>query len=66
MLPDMNRLKQLLSRLRDLELRLVAPHEEAILEVGKQAVREELTRLAHALHDNSYWHEAPQEQRHVG
>lgn len=55
MLPDLDRLKQLLERLRELEMRLPAPHEEPILEVGKLALREEVTRLAHALHDNSYW-----------
>ncbi|MGE3173415.1 MAG: hypothetical protein AB7O97_12390 [Planctomycetota bacterium] len=55
MSPDLNRLKQLLGRLRELELRLPTPHEEGILEISRMAVREEVTRLAHALHDHSYW-----------
>ena len=55
MSPDQNRLKQLLDRLRDLENRLPAQHENGILEVGRMALREEVTRLAHALHDETYW-----------
>ena len=58
MLPDLVRLKQLLQRLRDLELRLPAPHEVAIHEVSRLALREEVTRLAHAVHDNSYWRDS--------
>ncbi len=66
MLPDLARLKQLLNRLRELEMRLPAPHETAILEVSRHALRDEVTRLAHALHDNSYWQtDLGQAQRHA-
>ena len=66
MLPDLNRLKLLLDRLRELELRMPAPHERPILEIGTLALRDEVTRLAHALHDNSYWqHTAERDQRHA-
>lgn len=65
-MPDLDRLKQLLSRLRELETRTPAPHEGSIVEVGRLALREEVTRLAHAIHDNSYWQQGAAQERHAG
>lgn len=55
MLPELERLKQLLARLRELEDRMAQPHEQPILDVGRTALRDELSRLAHSLRDHSYW-----------
>lgn len=49
-----DRLESLLSRLRDLESRVPCESERPILEVGVAALRDEVSRLAHSLHDLSY------------
>ncbi|HLQ36906.1 MAG TPA: hypothetical protein VK348_03830 [Planctomycetota bacterium] len=51
---DRDRLSLLLGRLRDFELRLALPHERAIVEVAKLVLRDEIGRLAHAMHDLAY------------
>lgn len=54
MTSDRERLQLLLGRLHDLERRLPLPHERAILDVARSALRQEVSRLAHALHDLRY------------
>ncbi len=51
---DRTRLMQLLDRLREFETRQPAPHERAIVETSRMALCDEISRLAHALHDTSY------------
>lgn len=54
MSPDQRRLDVLLDRLRHFERCLPMAHERAILEVAKDALREEISRLAHRLFDRVY------------
>jgi hypothetical protein len=54
MTTDRERLQMLLMRMRELELRLPLPHERAILDVARQAVREQLSQLSHSLFDLGY------------
>jgi hypothetical protein len=62
---DRDRLELMLSRLRELELQLPLPHERPILETARLALREEASRLAHALHDLSYWQDT-RTRKHAG
>ena len=49
MSPEHVRMQLLLARLGQLDLQLPAPHERAILEVARQALRDELQQLSHRL-----------------
>jgi hypothetical protein len=54
MIPDRERLQMMLVRLRELDLRLPLPHERAIVEVARQALREQVSLLSHGLFDLGY------------
>lgn len=54
MASDRERLNLLLDRLRLLELQRTQPHEAPIVEIGRTALFEEISRLAHRLHDLQY------------
>lgn len=54
MASDRERLNLLLDRLRQLELQRTQPHEAPIAEIGRTALCEEISRLAHRLHDLQY------------
>jgi hypothetical protein len=51
---DRDLLQRLLARLHELELCLPSPHERAIHEIAKTAVRDQLSRLSHRLFDLGY------------
>jgi hypothetical protein len=53
---DRDLLQRLLARLHELEHCLPSPHERAIHEIAKTAVRDELSRLSHRLFDLGYTH----------
>lgn len=52
--PDQARLAVILQHLHDFELRLPMPHERPALEVARQTLREEASRIAHRLGDLDY------------
>jgi len=55
MLPhEQQRLQTLLGLLCELEQRQVPRHEQAILDVAKESVREAIREIAHRLHDGDY------------
>jgi hypothetical protein len=62
---DRDRLELMLARLRELELQLPLPHERPILEAARLLLREEVSRIAHALHDLSYCQET-RVRKHAG
>ena len=55
MSPQQARLQQLLERLRELESRQPEPHERAIVEASRMALCDEVSRIAHAMHDADHW-----------
>ena len=63
---DRVRLQILLERLRDLESRQPEPHERAIFEASRIALCDEVSRLAHALHDTTYLRADGSDQRAAG
>ncbi|HEX5050306.1 MAG TPA: hypothetical protein VFZ65_00910 [Planctomycetota bacterium] len=60
---DLSRLDVLLTRLQDLERCEPKPHERAIVEVARGALREELSALTHRLGDTDYWRGQPGARR---
>jgi hypothetical protein len=58
---DQARLQTLLQRLRDLELCLPPPHERPIVDAARLALRDEISRLSHAIHDLEYRQGAAQD-----
>ena len=65
MTTDRERLQMLLMRMRELDLRLPLPHERAIVEVARQALREQLTQLSHRLFDLGYTRSQNDARAHV-
>jgi hypothetical protein len=63
---DQARLQLLLQRLRDLELCLPPPHERPIVDAARIALRDEISRLSHALHDLEYRQGEAQDSQDAG
>jgi rhamnogalacturonyl hydrolase YesR len=53
--PDHERLARLQTRLREFELQLPLPHERGIVEIARQALRDQIQALSRRLHEHAYW-----------